>query len=40
MVSIISDKDDMYKKLVNILGSIKKKTTEKIWDALKYDKLH
>ena len=38
MVSIISDKDDMYKKLVNILGSIKKKTTEKIWDALKYDK--
>ena len=38
MVSIISDKDDMYKKLVNILGSIKNKTTEKIWDALKYDK--
>ena len=38
MVSIISDKDDMYKKLVNILGSIKNKTTEKIWGALKYDK--
>ena len=35
---VISDKDDVYKKLVNILESIKNKTTEKTWDALEYDK--
>ena len=35
---IISDKDDVYKKLVDILESIKNKITEKTWDALEYDK--
>ena len=35
---VISDKDDVYKKLVDILESIKNKITEKAWDALKYDK--
>ena len=35
---VIYDKDDVYKKLVNILESIKNKITEKIWDALKYNK--
>ena len=35
---VISDKDDVYKKLVDILESIKNKITEKTWDALKYDK--
>ena len=28
----------MYKKLVDIFGSIKNKITEKTWDALEYDK--
>ena len=35
---VISDKDYVYKKLVDILESIKNKITEKTWDALKYDK--
>ena len=34
---VISDKDDDYKKLVDILESIKNKITEKIWDAVEYD---
>ena len=34
---VISDKDDVYKKLVDILESIKNKITEKIWDAVEYD---
>ena len=35
---VISDKDDVYKKLVDILESIKNKIIEKTWDALKFDK--
>ena len=35
---VISDKDDVYKKLVDILESIKNKIIEKTWDALEYDK--
>ena len=35
---IISDKDDVYKKLVDIFESIKNEITEKTWDALQYDK--
>ena len=35
---IISDKDDVYKKLVDIFESIKSEIIEKRWDALKYDK--
>ena len=35
---VISDKDDVYKKLVDILESIKNKILEKTWDALEYDK--
>ena len=35
---VISDKDDMYKKLVDIFESIKNKTTEKTWGALEYEK--
>ena len=38
MVSSISDKDDVYKKLVDILQSIKNKITEKTLDVVKYDK--
>ena len=34
---VISDKD-VYKNLVDIFESIKKKITEKSWDALEYDK--
>ena len=34
---IISDKDDVYKKLVDILESIKNKITEKTWDVVEYD---
>ena len=34
---VISYKDDMYKKLVDIFESIKNKITEKTWDALEYD---
>ena len=35
---VISNKDDVYKKLVDILESIKNKITEKMFDALEYDK--
>ena len=35
---VISDKDDVYKKLVDIFKNIKNKITEKTWDALEYDK--
>ena len=35
---VISDKDDVYEKLVDIFESIKNKITEKTWDALEYDK--
>ena len=35
---VISDKDDVYKKLVDILESIKNKITEKTCDALECDK--
>ena len=35
---VISNKDDAYKKLIDILESIRNKITEKTWDALKYDK--
>ena len=35
---LISDKDDAYKKLVDIFESIQNKITEKTWDALEYDK--
>ena len=35
---VISDKDDVYKKLVKFFESIKNEITEKTWDALKYDK--
>ena len=35
---VISDKGDVYKKLVDIFGSIKNKIMEKTWDALEYDK--
>ena len=34
---VISDKNDVYKKLVDILESIKNKITEKIWDVVEYD---
>ena len=35
---VTSNKDDVYKKLVDILESIKNKITEKTWDALEYYK--
>ena len=35
---VIFDKDDVYKKLVDIFKSIKNKITEKTWGALEYDK--
>ena len=35
---VISDKDDVYKKLVDIFESIKNKITEKTWDVVQYDK--
>ena len=35
---VISDKDDVCKRLVDILKSIKNKITEKTWDALEYNK--
>ena len=35
---VISDKDDVYEKLVDIFESIKNKITEKTWDAAEYDK--
>ena len=34
---VISDKDDVYKKLVDIFESIKNKITEKAWDVVEYD---
>ena len=34
---VISDKDDVYKKLVDIFESIKNKITEKTWDVVEYD---
>ena len=34
---LISDKDDVYKKLVDILESIKNKITEKTLDVVEYD---
>ena len=37
-IVVISDKDDVYKKLVDIFESIKNEITEKTWDALEYDK--
>ena len=35
---VISDKDDVYKKLVDIFESIKNKITEKTWDIVEYYK--
>ena len=35
---VISDDDDVFKKLVDIFKSIKNKITEKTWDAVEYDK--
>ena len=35
---VISDDDDVFKKLVDIFESIKNKITEKKWDLVKYDK--
>ena len=35
---IISYKDDVYEKAMNIFESIKNKITEKTWDAVEYDK--
>ena len=35
---VISDDDDVYKKLIDIFDSIKKKITEKTWDVVEYDK--
>ena len=35
---VISDKDDFYKKLVDIFESIKNEIIEKTWDSLEYDK--
>ena len=35
---VISDKDDVYKKLVDIFESIKNEIIEKTWEALEYDK--
>ena len=34
---VISDKDDVYKKLADILESIKNEITEKTWDVVEYD---
>ena len=36
--AVTPDKDDVYKKLVDIFESIKNEITEKTWDALEYDK--
>ena len=35
---VITDDDDVFKKLVDIFESIKNKITEKTWDVVKYDK--
>ena len=34
---VISDKDDAYKRLKDILESIKNKITEKTWGVVEYD---
>ena len=34
---VISDEDDVYKKLVDIVESIKNKITEKTWGVVEYD---
>ena len=34
---VISDRDDVYKKLVDIFESIENKIIEKKWDAVQYD---
>ena len=34
---VVSDKNDVFKKLVDILESIKNKIIEKTWDVVKYD---
>ena len=34
---VISDRDNAYKKLLDILESIKSKITEKTWDVVEYD---
>ena len=34
---VISDKDDVYKKLVDVLESVKNKIREKTWDVVEYD---
>ena len=34
---VISEKDDVYEKLVDIFESIKNKVTEKTWDVVEYD---
>ena len=34
---VISDKYDVYKKLVDILENIKNKIAEKAWDVVEYD---
>ena len=34
---VISDKDDVYKKLLDIFESIENKITEKTWDVVEYD---
>ena len=34
---VTSDKDGVYKKLIDIFESIKNKITEKKWDVVKYD---
>ena len=34
---VISDKDDVYKTLVDIIKSIKSNITEKTWDVVEYD---
>ena len=35
---IVSYKDEVYEKLMNIFESIKNKITEKTWDVVEYDK--
>ena len=35
---VISYKDNVHEKLMNIFESIKNKITEKTWDAVEYDK--
>ena len=37
---VISNKDDVYKNLADILESINNKITEETWNALEYDKDH